>query len=273
MEAPLSSWKARISLWHQWFRIIEWHGLIKHYIASNLWTRFTCQIQVWHKSQVVYPWGWYILSKWAPIPSLRLVPTPRIRNNTELSWNCCSEHDKTKIKVEKWKIRFSISKGESKTFVLTFALKQITFSLFNIVAITQLLIQLLSCCWFLLFHLIRIFNVRCRFNTRFVLLIRQTMTIALLNAFTWLWTRTPFTPTAPAWIQKWFFESENGILKEIRKVFLLFICLNQCFKISIEVLCKYLSVFLSFSSSIHSQVIHRYYGKRFPYNSFSRFFI
>lgn len=80
----------------------------------------------------------------------------------------------------------------------TFALKQITFSLFDIVAITQLLIRL--SCRFRFFHLIRFFLVRCHFRVRIVLLIRQTMTIALLNAFTWLRTRTPFTPTAPSWV-------------------------------------------------------------------------
>lgn len=86
----------------------------------------------------------------------------------------------------------------------TFALKQITRSLFDIVSITQLLIWL-SCFWFI--HLLC-----CSFVRRPVLLIRQTMSKALLNAFTWFWARTPSPPTAPSWIRN-DLESENGVFK------------------------------------------------------------
>lgn len=140
--------------------------------------------------------------------------------------------------------------SDPSLFYPTFALKQITFPLFDIVAITQLLIRLsCRCCWFRFIHpLVRLSFVRCHFNVRFVLLIRQTMAVALLNAFTWLWTRTPFTPTAPSWIQN-DFESENVFLK---REFCAQSMLQR--RKSIEVQRKYLPVDASISSfAIHSK--------------------
>lgn len=65
----------------------------------------------------------------------------------------------------------------------TLALKKITFPLFDVVAITQLLIRL--SCRFRFFHGVHLVLVcRCHLRALFVLLTRPTMTIALLNAFT-----------------------------------------------------------------------------------------
>lgn len=88
---------------------------------------------------------------------------------------------------------------------ITFALKQITFTLFNIVAITQMLTTLLlssfllmqsCCCWLDCFHFaVRALTLFDRYW--WILLIRQTLTIALLNTFAWLRASTPFAPIAP----------------------------------------------------------------------------
>ena len=87
----------------------------------------------------------------------------------------------------------------------TFALKQITIPLFDVVAVTHLLIRL--SCYCCRFWFIRLFGSPFVRRSS-VLLIRQTMPKALLNAFTWSWTRAPSTPTAPSCWQS-DFESEN----------------------------------------------------------------
>lgn len=130
-----------------------------------------------------------------------------LQNRIEMKW-IEVEHKKRRKKTSWLFTRssnsfFLLSWLTTHLSSLTFALKQITFPLFDIVAITQLLIQLSCfCCWLGFIHRICLFLVRSHFVVRFVLLIRQTVAIALLNAFTRLGTRTPLTPATPTCIRE-----------------------------------------------------------------------